>query len=224
MNVTVLDREVYSMGEAARLLRVPRATLRSWIDGYTRAGIHYEPVIRETSTGKNVVTWGEFVEAGYLNQYRRRGVSLQSLRPVVQILRERLGVPYPLAHAKPYLSGRELVMAVQTETGLPAELAMVVIRNGQMVLDPRAEAFLRKVEFSPGDAEGAVRRLHPYERSRSVVIDPLRAFGAPAVRGVRTENIFELCVAGDSIEAIARSYDLSVAEVEAAVSYEREIA
>jgi uncharacterized protein (DUF433 family) len=219
MEVTVLDREVYSTSEAARLLAVKPARLRGWVDGYARAGVLYDPVIRPEHTGNEAVTWGEFVEAGYLREYRvRHRVSLQRLRPVVQLLRERLGVPYPLAHAKPYVANRELVLAVQEETGLDRELSMVVLRSGQLVLAPGAAAFVEKVEFAPGD--GPAVRLFPDDRGSPVAIDPLRAFGAPAIRGVRTENLYDLFAAGDSVAAIARGYDLDVSEVEAAIRYE----
>jgi uncharacterized protein (DUF433 family) len=222
VGITVLDREVYSMGEAARLLAVRPARLRAWIDGYTRGGTHYDPVIRPERTGNDAVTWGEFVEAGYLREYRvRHKVSLQRLRPVVQILKERLGVPYPLAHSKPYVADRELVLEVQRETGLEHELSMVVVRSGQLVLAPHAAAFVEKVEFAPGDGEAL--RIFPDERNSPVTIDPLHAFGAPAIRGVRTENLYDLFAAGDSIAAIARSYELPIADVEAAIRYESRI-
>ncbi len=57
-NVVVLDREVYSMGQAARLLGIQPATPRRWIDGYTRSGIVYPPVIRPEQTGYDSVYLG----------------------------------------------------------------------------------------------------------------------------------------------------------------------
>jgi uncharacterized protein (DUF433 family) len=52
------------------------------------------------------------------------------------------------------------------------------------------------------------------------MIDPLRSFGAPIVDGVRTEVLFELFVAGDPLDDIAESYDLSPKLVESAVRFE----
>jgi hypothetical protein len=106
-SVELLDREVYSSGEAARLLGVPTSTLRRWLHGHERAGQFYPPVLRPQATGSDIVTWGEFVEAGYLREYRRLRVSLQSLRPFILALRESLGVPYPLAHARPWVHDRQ---------------------------------------------------------------------------------------------------------------------
>ncbi|ABD10474.1 hypothetical protein KBI5_24340 [Frankia sp. KB5] len=217
----MLEREIYSMSEAAHLLAVKPARLRSWIDGYTRGQTHYEPVIRPEHTGRDLVTWGEFVEAGYLHEYRVRGVSLQRMRLVVQRLRERFGVPYPLAHMHPYVFGRDVVMAVQEEVGLATSLEMVRVHDGQLVLAPKAQDFFAKVEFAPGDGKGGeALRLYPDPTGRQVVLDPLLGFGAPVVRNTRTANLYELWAAGDSIAGIAEVYELPDADVEAAVRYE----
>jgi hypothetical protein len=88
--------------------------------------VAYEPVARVEPTGGEVVTWGEFVELGYLREYRRKGVPLQRLRPVIAALRDEYETLYPLATAKPFVHGRDLVLMLQQETGLPQPLAIVV--------------------------------------------------------------------------------------------------
>jgi len=215
----VLDREVYGMAEAARLLGLRTAArLRGWIDGYKK----YPPVIRLEPTGSDLVTWGEFVEARYLAEYRmRHNIPLQRLRPAILALREEFKVRYPLAYAAPYLdvANRELLLRLQEEAGLGRRLApLVVIRNNQLVLAEPAESFVAQADFASDD--GPVERLWPLDKTHPVVIDPLRSFGAPSVRGVRTENIYELFQADESIESIATAYDLEPADVEAASRFE----
>jgi hypothetical protein len=51
--VEVLDREMYTEAEAARLLGVRQPTLNYWLEGKTYRGRTYEPVIRERPSGKN---------------------------------------------------------------------------------------------------------------------------------------------------------------------------
>ena len=58
-------------------------------------------MIRDVPTGDDIVTWGEFVELGYLREYRRWGVPLQRLRPMIEELRREFATPYPLATARP---------------------------------------------------------------------------------------------------------------------------
>ncbi len=216
--VSVLHRQLYGTSQAAGLLHLPVATVRRWLDGYDRGLLHYEPVVREATTGNDVVTWGEFVELGFLREYRRHRVSLQKLRVVVQALKVELGVPYPLAHVQPYVSGRDLVMQVQEAEGLPQQLWLVVTRGGQLELTPAAQAFYEKVEFV---AETAVR-LSPDGRGSAVIISPEHGFGMPTIRGrnVRTEVLSELFQAGESMDFIAHSHGLAVSEVEAALRFE----
>ncbi len=218
---SILERPVYGVIEAAGLLGLRSDRARAWLDGYQRSGVDYAPVIREEHTGEDIVTWGEFVELGYLREYRRKGVPLQRLRPVIEELRREFHTPYPLATARPYVYDRELVLDVQERDGLPTQIAIVVRSGQEILLADGARQFLRKVEFDPGE-HGAIRRLFPAGLSSPVVIDPLVRFGRPSVSGVSTERLWELADAGETIEEIASGYDLPGEAVRAAVSYEEQ--
>src|SRR5437016_3295836 len=95
--VDLLERPVYGFSQVDWLLGLSPGTARRWIDGYSRAGATYAPVIRIEPTGDELVTWGEFVETRFLAGYRQAGVSLVHMRPAVDKLRERFATPYPLA-------------------------------------------------------------------------------------------------------------------------------
>lgn len=209
------------MREAARLLRVPQSTLRWWLEGQTRRGKRYLPVLRDKPTGSGVLTWGEFVEAGYLRAYRREEVPLGELRSFIDDLRQHLGVPYPLAHFKPFVSAsRRLVVQLQNKAGLPPEFSLALeVSTGQLVLSGASEAFLASVDFSPEGNQPAVR-VYPAGKQSPVVIDPNLAFGAPNVRGVRTDAITELIDAGEPPERVAEDFGLSVELVKAATAFE----
>jgi uncharacterized protein (DUF433 family) len=218
---SILERPVYGMSEAAGLLGLRPDRARAWLDGYERAGVRYPPVIREEHTGADLVTWGEFVELGYLREYRRT-VPLQQLRPVIQELRRTFGTPYPLATARPFLYGKELVLEVQERHELPTPIA-IVIRSGQeILLADAAKQFFKKIDFDPTADDEAVRRLFPAGHASPVVIDPLVRFGRPSVSGVSTERLWELADAGESIDEIAEGYELPDEEVRAAIAYEEQ--
>ena len=179
-------------------------------------------MIREVTTGEDVVTWGEFVELGYLREYRRQGVPLQRLRPVIDELRDRLGTPYPLATAQPYVLGRELVLDVQERNDLPSPIAIVIRSGQQVLLTEGAKRFVRKVEFSAAGM-GEVQRLRPAGPVSPVVIDPLVGFGRPTVDNVATERLWELFDAGEAVEEIAEGYELPVDRVRSAITYEEQL-
>jgi len=217
----LLERPTYGIPEVDDLLRLTPGTARRWIDGYQRGDRSYPPVVRTEPTGREIVTWGEFVEARLLAEYREAGVPLQRLRPAVLRLRYEFGTPYPLAHAAPFLdvAGRELVRRVQDDVGLASGLWLVVVRNAQTVLAPRSEKFVHSAEYGR-DGHQVVERLHPMPDLKEVVFDPLRRSGRPVVRSVPTEVIAEQLRAGDSLATIAEAYDLRPDQVEAAIRYE----
>lgn len=212
----LLDRPVYGMGQVDDLLGLTPGTARRWIDGYTRAGRTYAPLVRIEPTGEEIVRWGEFVETRLLSEYRDAGALTKRMRPAIEKLREMFDTRYPLAHARPFVAGRELVLQMQESVGLDRDLQLVVIRNDQIVLTDPAVSFYEAAEFY----DDVVHRLRPVSTIKEVVIDPLRQFGEPVVRSVRTEIIAEQVRAGESMDAIADIYELDRKLVEAAVRYE----
>jgi uncharacterized protein (DUF433 family) len=217
---SLLDRPVYTFPEVDRLLGLHSGTSRRWIDGYVREAKYYPPVVREESTGSDVVTWGEFVETRLLSEYRNTGVPMLRMRPAVEILRREFG-PYPLARSKPFTDSQDLILMVQDESALDRRMRFVVVRTGQIVLSEEMARYLEHVSFDDDDAPTAV---HPLGNEVPVAIDPLVRGGAPMVNGVPTEVLASLHRGGDSIADLARWYDLSEADVGAAITYEKTLA
>jgi uncharacterized protein (DUF433 family) len=219
----MLEREMYALPEAARLLQVAQSTLWWWLEGEKRGEKVYPPVIRLQPTGSKSVTWGEFVEAGLLKQYRREHrVKLSELRRFIDRARERLGVAYPLAYHRPYVGvGRALVRELQDELALPAELCLVAEASGQLVLTGPAEAFVSRVDWNADDLPGAWR---PHAEQKSPVrMRPDVRFGLPSVGGVRTEVVWEQLEDGADVSEVASDFGLSDRDVRWAQAYENSL-
>ena len=213
----LLNRAIYSYADVDRLVGLHPGTARRWLEGYTREGHFYDPVLRPSPSGSDEVTWGEMVEARLLAEFRRRDVTVQRLRPAIVELRQEFG-RYPLAQARPFLDveGRELVRLVQEHVGLEPQLQLVVIRNGQLVLADSAMRFSTAVEY----VDDVVGRLSPNPRTPGVIMDPARSFGQPAIRSVRTETLAEDYRAGAHREELSDLYDLTLDEVDEAIRFE----
>ena len=219
MNVTVLEREIYSEAEAARLLRVAQFTLHYWLDGGTRRGRAYAPVIRVEATESRAVTWAEFIEAALLREYRRElMVPMPELRAFIESLRDGLGIPYPLAHAQPFVGeGRQLVWDTQNAVDLAAEFCLVAEVRGQLVLTGPSESFYSRVHW----VEEIAAAWRPVADPDSPVsIDPEMRFGRPAVHGIGTEALWEHVDAGEDPEETAADFGLTLSDVQWAISYE----
>jgi uncharacterized protein (DUF433 family) len=216
--VSVMDREMYSEAEAARLLRVAQSTLHYWLEGGERRGRQYKPVIRVEPQHTRTVTWAEFVEAGWLRAYRRdHHIPMAELRAVIDRLRDRYGIPYPLADRRPLVMGRQLVLEAQQAAGLDPDYWLVVAANEQLLLTPAAQAYVDRVQW---DGDVAVGWRPAAEPDSPVLISPEIRFGRPAIHGVSTEAIWEQVDSGEDVAETAAAYGLSVAEVRWALVYE----
>jgi uncharacterized protein (DUF433 family)/DNA-binding transcriptional MerR regulator len=216
--VSVLEREIFSEAEAARLLRVSQSTLHYWLEGGERRGRSYKPVLRTEPHGTRSVTWAEFVEAGLLREYRRtHGVPMDELRAFIALLREKFGVPYPLADRRPYVAGRKLVLEAQTAAGLDPEYCLVAVVGDQLLLTPPSAAFVERVTWEGDVASGWRPDSDPQS---PVLISPDVRFGRPSIKGISTEAIWEQDDAGSDVEEIAEMYQLDVHDVRWALAYE----
>lgn len=215
--VAVLDRRLYTYAEIDTVAGLNTGTAKRWLEGYTRRNVHFPPLLRSVPTGDDLATWGEFVEVDLVARYRRKGISVVRLRPMIERLRAEVGERYPLAQAEPLVYGRELIWRIQGEEQIPKALQIVMqLGDGQLVLTPLAEQFFESVEW-----EGSIaRRIMPDGPDSPVRIDPGFAFGRPTVRGIRTDRLAEAFRAGDSIELLARGYQIEETDVEAALRYE----
>ena len=219
MGASVLEREMFSEAEAARLLRVSQRTLNYWLEGGQVRGRTYRPVIRvEPRGGHSAVTWAEFVEAGLLREYRRKhGIPMAELRAFIDQMRQEFGIPYPLASERPYASGKDLVAEAQEAAGLDPGLCLVAVVRGQFVLTPAADSFYRRVTWE-GDIAAAWR---PHDDPQSpVLMEPGMRAGRPAVKGISTEALWEHEQAGEAVSDIAADFDLDDEDVLWALAYE----
>ncbi len=217
---TVLDREVFSEAEAARLLQVAQSTLHYWLEGGERRGRTYKPVIRLESNGSRTVTWAEFVEAALLREYRSHQVPMLELRIFIGELRQQFGVPYPLADRRPYVSGRQLVYDAQTAAHLNPDFYLIAVADKQPMLTPASDAFVQRIDWDgdlasgwrPDANEGSPVRIRPDVR-----------FGRPAIKGISTEVLWEQDDAGEDVASLAEVYGLTVADVRWALAYENSL-
>jgi uncharacterized protein (DUF433 family) len=220
VSVTVLDQEMYTEAEAARLLAVPPTTLHYWLEGGERRGKLYEPIIRQTRKGGHEpVTWAEFVECAWLRQYRRKHqVPMKELREFITQLRDKLGVPYPLAHAQAFAhQGKLFIEEAQRAADLDPEFYLVAPVGGQMMLTAPGEEYHERLRY----VDDIVSAWRPHDDPKSsVLIQPDVRFGRPAVAGISTDVLWEQVDAGASITEVAEDFGISVSDVRWAVSYE----
>ncbi len=217
----------YGLSEAAHYLRIPLATLRSWVRGRyypTEAGRKYfQPVITLPDPKLGTLSFVNLVEAHVLDAIRREHhVPLPNVRSAVNYVQKQFGSRHPLAEQKFETDGVNLFVSRFGKLVSASE-------EGQLAMRELIKAHLRRIEH---DAAGFAVRLYPFTRKHEldqpkiIVIDPFVSFGRPTIAGtgITTSVLAERYKAGDSMDALARDYGCERAQVEEAVRCELALA
>lgn len=220
----IQNQPAYSPSEAARYLKLPVATLRSWVAGrrYARAGgiARFQPLIHPPQRKPPLLSFWNLVEAHVLRSLRtEHGVSLKALREALRYAEGRLGIERLLLREELRTHGGQVFLDRYGElTNLSA--------SGQIAIRHMLEEHLARIEW---DARRFPIRLYPFmgrtssSGNRPIAIDPQISFGRPIVvrAGVTTAVIAERIDAGESVQSIAADYALTEPEIREAVFYER---
>ncbi len=220
----IRNQPAYGPAEAARYLRLPAATLRTWLVGraYPKGDSQatFHPLIKPAGTQPLQVSFYNLIEAHVLRALRtEHGVALAALRNAIAFAEKKL-------HLHRLLLSPELrTHAGQVFLDRYVEL-IDLSASGQLAMRKMLEDHLQRVEW---DAWQFPVRLYPYCGSTQgaaewpIAIDPQVAFGRPIVRraGISTAAITDRIDAGETVQALADDYDLSRDEIEQAVLYSR---
>lgn len=214
----------YGIAEAARYIKLPGATLRSWTVGraYPKAeGLaHFQPLIRPAQNQPPLLSFWNLIEAHVLRSLRtEHGVSLNDVREAIRYAEEHLRLERLLLSKE---LGTEAGRLFLDRYGQLINLSA----SGQLAIRSAFHQHLRRIEW--GDLPFPIR-LYPFVSSsvdtadKPIAIDPAIAFGRPIIarRAVSTQAIADRIDAGESPEELAEDYELQVTEIEQAVLYER---
>lgn len=218
------DTAAYTLAEAARYLRLPAATLRSWVLGrqYPTAdgSNRFRPLIRPASRRPPLLSFWNLIEAHVLRSLRtEHGVPVKALRSAIAYAEGELGIDRLLLREELCTHAGRVFLERYGEL---IELSA----SGQLAIQRVFEEHLKRVEW---DSSSFPVRLYPFLSSsapgegRPIAIDARIAFGRPVVarKGISTSAIVERIDARESIDDVAADYDLDPTEIEQAVLYER---
>ena len=230
MPESLLGVGLYTIPQAARLLRLSSQKLRRWADGYLflsdGARRRSEPLIHRDLQEREdevILTFQDLLELHMVRFFRSEGVSIQTIRKAA----EQATLLYKTTHpftVKGFETDGKSIFATLEEQGVEgiskAELLQDLIRS-QMVMESIARPFFRQIEFE----EMEPSRWFPNGKGGGIVIDPQRSFGKPIekVSGIPTETLYNMARGGEKIENIAHWYKIDVETVHEAVRYENSL-
>ncbi|HEX5727672.1 MAG TPA: DUF433 domain-containing protein [Longimicrobiaceae bacterium] len=214
----------YGVGDAARYLHTPAATLRSWFFGrtYPRAqgGLGSFKRLINPPEASSRLSFLNLVEAHVLRALRtQHGVRVREVRSALGFAERDLGIDHLLLSDKLLTGEGEIFL--DHYSGL-----INLSRSGQMAMRGVLQAYLKRVER---DDRHIPIRLYPFLRGAddggppAVVIDPRVSFGHPVLAGtgITTAALVQRIDAGESVADLASDYDISEEQVCHAVLFEK---
>jgi uncharacterized protein (DUF433 family) len=216
------DIPSYSIGDAARYLRIPPGTIRSWTMGriYPVADgeMFFQPLIPIKKQKPRLLSFTNLVEIHVLRAIRQHHqIKLDKARTALDFIEERFQVPHPLAREEFRTNGIDLFIEKYGKL-------INASQKGQTELKDSLKAHLERIE---PDDQGLAMKLYPFPRSQEengrkiVVIDPRIAFGRLVIAGtgIAAKVLSERFNAGDSIEELADDYDCDRLKIEEAIRF-----
>ena len=208
---------IYDVPEAARYLRATSrwgearplnsASLIRWI----RRG-RAAPELAGVPGRKLLLGFEDLISMRVITALLASGVGWREIRKTERWLRETRGAPWPFA--------MEFLWTGQGDVFAEwAERLVSGSRNGQAALNLLWTYLIPVNDLAFSDESGLAISWEPFA---GVVLEPQVQFGAPCVKGTRipTRTVSGMIEAGDSPEWVAKAYEISIGEVQAAYDWE----
>ena len=220
---------LYSVPEAARLLKVRTHKLRRWADGYAfeyRGERHYsEPIFRRDLAGtatSDLLTFADLLELLFVSRFRAEGVTMPVIRAAAERAAQIFRTNHPFA-ARSFATDGKVIFAIlesrdAARAAAPYERLVEELHRRQLVFPELVRPYFRKIEYGVDEAV----RYWPLGRKMRIVLDPVRNFGKPIdyATGVPTFSLHAAVKAGDSMQDVAHWFDVPEEAVRQAVEYE----
>ena len=208
----------YTPTEAARIIRRPVSTVRSWTRGSrytTSSGRQFRPPVVPADPPH--LSFQNLVELYVLSSLRIfHTVPLKNVRSAITYLREAARTDHPLADGDLLTDRSDLFVEKAGEY-------LNLSRAGQLETKEQLHRCMMQVDRG---ADGLPHRLRLADPKNELIVaaevDPEIRFGQPRIpgTGIPTAIIYERKRAGETAEQLAAVYERSVTEVNSAISYE----
>lgn len=215
----------YRLRQAARLVGADPAAVRRWLLGYRRQGRDYAPLWRSqlagAGLGDDVIGFRDLLELRLVAAFAKHGVGMSVIRATADAAREVFRTDYPLTAQRFLTDGKSIFLEAVKAGGGEGE--MIDLHRRQLVFSE----IIRPSLYAGIEYDGA-RALRWYPLGgKAVVLDPRMQFGSPVVAqaGIPTDTIHAAFLAeGRDRRAVARIFDITPREVDAAVKFETQLA
>jgi uncharacterized protein (DUF433 family) len=214
---------LYTVPEAARVVRINPATLRTWVLGRsypTRSGRKaWSPLIQIADRKQGRLSFVNLVEVHVLSALRGKQVRVDRIRSATKFIQGEMRTAHPLADVDMRTDCVDIYVEYLGK--------LVNASSPQDVLRPLVERYLQRIER---DDKGLASRLFPITRddganTKAILIDPEARFGRPVLADTNLETavVADRFLAGDSTADLAADFGIDEASVQEAIRFESQL-
>ena len=217
---------LYSLADAAKLLRAPPRNIRRWMGGYVYKDASGEarriPPLWEADLpdpdDRIELSFRDLIELRFVKAFVDAGIGLKAIRNCLEYARSCVDSDRPFSSGQFRTDGRTIFLESLERAGEPK---LLDLRKKQYVFKQVVDRSFKDLDLE----EDAVARWRPFHGKASIVVDPERAFGQPiaAVFGVPTVVLADAVKAEGSEARVARLFEVSPSVVRDAVRFEGEL-
>lgn len=209
---------LYTIAEAAHLIKVHPITVRRWCFGYNRPEGNVPPILGEKERVP-LVSFLDLAEIIVASSFRRNRLPLPRIRMAHDFAQEQWGLDYPFASLKLEALGGH-VMHLFDEQKPGVSLATLDTKLQQWTLPGLVKETLRTFDY---DKLELAERWYPIGKTVPIVVDPRYSAGLPTIlkRRVTIETIRNRFQAGYSIPFISVDLKLRRELVEEAIRWDK---
>lgn len=216
----LLETGIYTVSEAAYLVRASRQKVRGWVTGYPRRAM--PPIIDNELgwlDGHLAFSFTNLMEIMFIAFFERAGVHFWHIRAIMQGVKDLLEHPHPFATNIVFRTdGKKIVAEIAAQNGVEHifDLRTKNYELRTVVLETLQEDVIY-------DAKGFARGWYPRRHTApNVILHPKIAFGRPILRESRipTRTILESVEAERGVRPVAQWFDIPEKQVREAVKFE----
>ena len=221
----LLETGIFTVADAARLIRSSEQKIRGWIAGYPRRG---DPILQNELgmlDGKLAFSFVNLMEMRFLAFFAAEGIHLNSLRFMAREAQKLLHKPHPFATNTIFKMDKKKkgIYAQIIEKSGDTKLYNLYARNFEM--EPVVERILnQEIVYDPS---GVAHHWRPRPNTApNIIVHPKRAFGQPTLKGsgVPVRALLGALESGETVASVSRWFDVPEQHVREAEKFSRDLA
>ena len=208
MNISTLDKGIYSISEAAVYTRMPYQRLYSW---FGRGELFHSDY--SGSEIEKSISFLDMIDALVACQFRENKSSMQYVRKVYEVLAVDLETSHPFCHQNLYTGSGEVYVKIKD--------VLSEVLTKQTFDEKVIEEHLKEIDYDPSALLASRWRI-----AQDVVLDPSIVFGKPVLESTRIPTYVlakGYYANGKDERFMADMYQLRPRDVMSAVNFERDL-